>query len=73
MAVFELVILAVAVFAAITLLSLAALVAVEAAQAARERGRVAREVQMADWQLRQMSRAAMRAMLDEARRSQGRG
>jgi ABC-type phosphate transport system permease subunit len=71
MAVFELVVLAAAVFAAITLLSFAVLVAVEAAQAARQRGRVAREVQLAEWQLRQLSRAAMWQMLVEARRSQG--
>jgi type II secretory pathway pseudopilin PulG len=39
----------------------------------RERRRIAHEVQLAEWQLRQISRAAMRAMLDEARRSQGGG
>lgn len=38
--------------------------------AERERLRIAQEVRLADWQLRQMSRAAMRQMLDEARRSQ---
>jgi len=38
--------------------------------AEQERLRVAQEVRLADWQLKQMSRTAMRQMLDEARRTQ---
>ena len=38
--------------------------------AARERRRIARESQLADWQLRLLTRAAMKRMLDEARRHQ---
>jgi len=38
---------------------------------AQERRRIAYEVHCADWELRQLSRAAMQAMLDEARRAQG--
>lgn len=38
--------------------------------AKRERLRVAHELRLADWHLQQLSRAAMRQMLDEARRSQ---
>lgn len=42
-------------------------------RAEAERLRIAQEVQLADWQLKQLSRAATRQMLDEARRSSGRG
>lgn len=38
--------------------------------AKRERLRVAHELRLAAWHLQQLSRAAMRQMLDEARRSQ---
>ena len=37
-----------------------------------ERVRVAQEVRLADWQLRQMTRQALQRMLDEARQGHGR-
>jgi len=36
----------------------------------QERLRISREVQLASWQLKQISRVAMQQMLDEARRTQ---
>lgn len=54
----------------VLVLGLCALAVRSTYSAERERCRIAQEVQLADWQLRQMSRAAMRAMLDEARRGQ---
>jgi uncharacterized membrane protein len=38
----------------------------------RQRSGVAYEVRVAQWQLQQLTRQAMRRMLDEARRSHGR-
>lgn len=55
----------------VLVLGLCALAVWSTYAAEQERLRVAQEVQLADWQLRQMSRAAMRQLLDEARRSQG--
>jgi len=37
-----------------------------------ERVRVAQEVRLADWQLRQLTRQALQRMLDEARQGHGR-
>ena len=37
-----------------------------------ERIRVAQEVRLADWQLRQLTRQALQRMLDEARQGHGR-
>lgn len=37
-----------------------------------ERVRVAQEVRLADWQLRQLTRQAMQRLLDEARQGRGR-
>jgi len=37
-----------------------------------ERVRVAQEVRLAEWQLRQLTRQAMQRMLDEARQGRGR-
>jgi len=37
-----------------------------------ERARVAQEIRLADWQLRQLTRQALQRMLDEARQDHGR-
>lgn len=55
----------------VLVLGLCALAVWSTYAAERERFRIGQEVQLAEWQLRQMSRVAMRAMLDEARRGQG--
>ena len=54
----------------VLVLGLVALALWSTYRAEEERFRIAQEVQLADWQLKQMSRAAMRQMLDEARRAQ---
>lgn len=54
----------------VLVVGLLALAAAIVYSAGRKRLRVDQEVRLADWQLRQMSRAAMRRMLDEARRHQ---
>lgn len=53
-------------FIVIAIVGLFCLAVWSAYSAERVRWRVAQEVQLADWQLKQMSRAAMRQMLDEA-------
>ena len=54
----------------VLVLGLVALAVWSTYRAEAERYRIAQEVQLAEWQLRQISRAAMRQMLDEARRAQ---
>ncbi|MBA3617997.1 MAG: hypothetical protein H0W56_00065 [Acidothermales bacterium] len=54
----------------VVVLGLVALAVWSTYRAEAERFRIAQEVQLADWRLKQLSRAAMRQMLDEARRAQ---
>lgn len=57
-------------FVVVLVVGLLGLAVWSAYSAEQERQLVAQEVRLADWQLKQMSRTAMRQMLAEARRSQ---
>jgi hypothetical protein len=68
MTMIEILLAGVGIVALLIFIGLAVLAVLAADQTARERRRIDREVQFADWELRQLRRLAIRRLLDEARR-----